>query len=308
MRLRLCAILFVVAVPLFAGRAPAVTVAVPSKVLGTTRSVLVSLPEGYERSKDRYPVLYMTDGEKHLGSAIASADALAGVDRMPPVIIVAIPHTDRIRDLTPTHVDRAMQEGVMRTYPNSGGGRALGRFVAGELIPAIESRFRTAPYRMFAGHSLGGLFGLDLFLESPDLFQAWLIVSPSTGWDGGAIFRRAEALAPRGAKTTVLLMHGEEGEEMASGVERVRASLRARGVEVSVLVFPDDDHITVPMPAYYAGLRRVFKPWFFRILDSDDPEVLSARIVKHYEELSARYGYRIAIPEHRLERIRSLRR
>jgi uncharacterized protein len=305
MRLRTFAVLLL-ALPLFAERAPATKVEIRSKVLGTAPTVLVSLPEGYGRAKEPYPVLYMTDGAKHLDFTIAAIDALADVDRMPPLIVVAIPHADRTRELTPTHVEKMMREGAMQSYPTSGGGRDFERFVSDELIPAIEARYRTAPYRIFAGHSFGGLFGVDLLAAKPALFQAWLIVSPDVAWDDGFLFRRVNEV-PAGARTTVILMHGNEGNEVAAGVERIRALLNGRGIDVAALSFPDDDHITAPMVGYYTGLRRVFAPWFFRILDGDDPDEASVQIVKHYEELSARYGYRIAIPEHRLQRIRNLR-
>ena len=307
MRLRLLAALLLISAPAFAARPPATTISVPSKTFGTARQVLVSLPEGYEKTKQPYPVLYMTDGRKHLDFTAAAVDALSDVDRMPPLIIVAIPHADRTRELTPTHVDQMMREGAMQKYPTSGGGRDFGRFVSDELIPAIDARYRTAPYRIFAGHSFGGLFGLDLLVAKPVLFQAWLIASPDVAWDDGFLFRRVQELAAP-ARTTVILMRGNEGEELAAGIERLRVLLSGRGVDVSALVFPDDDHITAPMAGYYAGLRRVFQPWFFRILDGDDPDDVSARIVKHYEALSARYGYRIPIPEHRLTRIRNLKR
>jgi len=300
-------VLLLTSVPVLADRAPATTISVHSKILGTARQVLVSLPEGYVRTKQLYPVLYMTDGRRHLDFTTAAGDALADVDRMPPLIIVAIPHGDRTRDLTPTRVEQMLREGTMQSYPTSGGGREFGRFVSEELIPAIDARYRTAPYRIFAGHSFGGLFGLDLFVAKPALFNAWLIVSPDVAWDDGLIFRRMQELAAA-ARTSVILMQGNEGEELAAGIERLRVLVKAAGVEVSVLTFPDDDHVTAPMVAYYAGLRRVFKPWFFRILDGDDPEEVSVRIVRHYDELSARYGYRIPIPEYRLTRIHNLRK
>lgn len=308
----LAGLLLVTSLPLFAARPPAAKLSVASRALGETRTVLVSLPEGYESTAERYPVLYMTDGKAHLEHTVASLDALAGVLRMPPMIVVAITHADRIRDLTPTHVDEDVIEGAKRTFPTSGGAPKFAAFLADELIPAIDARYRTVPCRLFAGHSLGALLGLHLLLERPALFNAWLLVSPSAYWDKHSILQRAETFGAQTtpATTTVVLMRGDEGDEMERDVARLAAALskaRERGLALHVVSFPEDDHVTVPIPAFYAGVRHFFRPWFFRILDSDDPATLSERIVKHYEELTRRYGFRVAIPKNRLDRINDLR-
>ena len=301
-------LLLIASFPMFAARPAATKFSVASRHLSEQRSVLVSLPKGYEKAGERYPVLYMTDGDVHLDHTAAALDAIADVLRMPPIIIVAIPHADRTKDLTPTHVAEDFREGAMRNYPTSGGGRKFGAFIVDELIPAIDGSFRTVPCRLFAGYSFGGLLGLDMMFDRPALFSAWIIVSPDTHWDHEYILERArkfaEGTAP--APTTVVLMRGDEGDEMARGVERltvVLESLRARGLDAHVTVFPDDDHLTVPVPAFYAGVRHFFRPWFFRILDDDDPDTLYARALKHHGDLSARYGFSVEMPENRFSRI-----
>ena len=82
---------------------------------------------------------------------------------MPEVILVAVVNTDRTRDLTPTKIaDRPGETG--------GADRFLD-FFEKELIPAIESRYRTQKFRVFAGHSLGGLFALHALFTRPELFD-----------------------------------------------------------------------------------------------------------------------------------------
>lgn len=71
-------------------------------MLGEDRVVLVRTPPGYEANKLAYPVLYMTDGNAHLGHTASTIEFLARNGRMPEMIIVGITNTDRTRDLTPT--------------------------------------------------------------------------------------------------------------------------------------------------------------------------------------------------------------
>jgi predicted alpha/beta superfamily hydrolase len=53
-------------------------------------------------------------------------------------------------------------------------------FVERELIPYIEARYRADPQRRaLGGHSLGGLFGAYALLTKPELFQHYILSSPS---------------------------------------------------------------------------------------------------------------------------------
>jgi predicted alpha/beta superfamily hydrolase len=90
--------------------------------------------------------------------------------------------TDRTRDLTPTHADIKNPDGTVTAFPTSGGADRFLDFIQTELIPEIEKRYRTAPYRIFAGRSLGGLLAIHALFTRPDLFNAYIAVSPSSPW------------------------------------------------------------------------------------------------------------------------------
>src|SRR5882724_7629296 len=75
---------------------------IKSSVLGEDRIILVRTPPGYEKSKLAYPVLYMTDGDAHIGHTASTIEFLSRNGRMPEMIVVGITNTDRTRDLTPT--------------------------------------------------------------------------------------------------------------------------------------------------------------------------------------------------------------
>src|SRR5262249_11169126 len=158
---------------------PARRLVVKSEVLGEERVALVRTPAGYDAGEQRYPVLYMTDGAAQRGHTAGTIDFLARLGRMPEMIVVAITNTDRTRDLTPT---RAAGPGGPGPATSGGGDKFL-KFIETELIPQVEKTYRTQPYRVFAGHSLGGLLALHAFATRNDLFQAYVAVSPSLFWD-----------------------------------------------------------------------------------------------------------------------------
>ena len=84
---------------------PGVTsLTVKSEVLGEDRRILVRTPQGYEAGKQRYPVLYLLDGDAHIAHTSSTVEFLARNGRMSELIVVAIPNTDRTRDLSPTHI------------------------------------------------------------------------------------------------------------------------------------------------------------------------------------------------------------
>src|SRR5579864_4177731 len=128
---------------------------VHSNVLNEDRVVWVRTPHGYDLGKDQLPVLYLTDGDGHINEIGSTIDFLVDNGRMPPLIVIGIANTDRTRDLTPTHSSDKDSSGK-ETMPTSGGGDRFFDFIQTELMPEIEKRYRTAPYRIFAGHSLGG--------------------------------------------------------------------------------------------------------------------------------------------------------
>src|SRR5687768_12083801 len=123
-----------------------------STVLGEDRIVLVRTPVGYETNKESYPVLYMTDGDAHMGHTAATVEFLTRNGRMSELIVVGVTNTDRTRDLTPTKSTQKNAAGVVQ-FPSAGGADNFLKFFETELIPEIEKTYRVQPYRVLAGHS-----------------------------------------------------------------------------------------------------------------------------------------------------------
>lgn len=274
---------------------------IDSRVMSEKRTILVSLPQSYANGARAYPVLYMTDGDAQLAHTAATVAFLARNGRVPEMIVVGINNTDRTRDLTPTHVASQTIEGRVFESPTSGGADRFLSFIETEVIPAIEQRYRTEPYRVFAGHSFGGLFALHALFTKPKLFNSWIAVSPSLNWDGGYVERRAKEFlktTPQLDATLVFTLGNEPG--IAGPAESLRKLLRARGprgFEAELLVFRDEDHGSVVMPSHYAALRRIFESWRFPMPNDVDPRTLYARAEQHFAHVSKRAGYAVKVPE-----------
>src|SRR5579884_349654 len=80
------------------------TVQLRSKTLKESRYLFIAKPAGYASGSDRYPVLYLLDGETHFRYTAAIVDFLAANDRIPKMLVVGIASGDsrkRTHDLTP---------------------------------------------------------------------------------------------------------------------------------------------------------------------------------------------------------------
>ena len=169
-----------------------------SRILRNRRDVLVYLPRQYRRTRDRYPVLYLQDGQNVFDAATAFGGVEWGVDEtaqrlirdklLAPLIIVAVANTgeQRVHEYAPTRgrLDkRKRSKGMLRQY---------GKFLIEELKPFIDRKYRTRPDAEstgLGGSSLGGLATLALGLWFPNVFTRLMVMSPSIWWDDCAMFR-----------------------------------------------------------------------------------------------------------------------
>lgn len=280
-----------------------VRVEIDSTVLGEKRVALVRVPASYRSGARAYPVLYMTDGDAQLAHTVATVDFLARQGRMPEVIVVGVSNTDRTRDLTPTHLaETNFGEGTeVFRFPTSGGADKFLSFFETELIPAIESRYRVQPYRVFAGHSFGGLFALHALFAKPKLFNAWIAVSPSLNWDDRYVARRAQEFvkANRELSGKLVFTLGDEQQvkKAFDALKKFFAAKAPKGFEVESYYFGDEDHGSVVLPSHYAALKQIFASWRFTFDRHDDPKTLLARATEHYARVSKEAGFEVPIPE-----------
>ncbi len=264
-----------------------------SQILGEERTVLVRVPPNYARGAgEKYPVVYMLDAhppQNAMMAGIIEQQAWGGT--MPEMIIVGIQNTNRGRDLTPTKTERA----------GSGGGDKFLDFLEKEVIPLIEKNYRTEPFRIFAGHSLGGLTAVYAFVSRPDLFNAYIAASPVLHWDNDFVIKRAEEVfrQNRDWKKTMFIGIGNEPDYVKgfNTFQNLLKRTKPKNFEYEFREFPDDNHGSVVLPAYYAGFRKIFAGW-------TPPQTGNvADLETHYRRLSERFGYQIKIPEATLNQI-----
>jgi predicted alpha/beta superfamily hydrolase len=205
-----------------------------SPQLGNRRDILVYLPPSYDRTRRRYPVLYMHDGQNLFDRATsfgeewevdqtleaASAEGLEA-------IVVGIPNLgkERLNEYSPWH-DRRHNQG--------GSGEAYLEFIVHTLKPIIDRDFRTMPGREstgIAGSSMGGLISLYAFFKHPQVFGFAGVMSPAL-WFGGRSIYPFVMERPFVPGRIYLDVGTSEGSEELHDVRRLKDILTQKGYRV----------------------------------------------------------------------------
>jgi uncharacterized protein len=271
-----------------------------SKVLNEDRTIWVRMPAGAQGKKDRYAVAYVTDASQNINHFGSSIDFIANANLMPPLIVVAIANTDRVRDLTPTRADVKDPDGSVESYPTSGGADKFLDFIQTELVPEIDKRFSTQPFRIIVGHSLGGSFAIHALMNRPQLFQACIATSPSLWWDDFYTLRQAQQFFPKQKEfhKTLFFALANEGGPMGEGFDalrRVFTAARPAGFVVESARYDDELHRSTELRGHYAGLRTIFAGWPVPLDPSTRrPAGGLAGIEQHYRALSEHFGFAVS--------------
>jgi predicted alpha/beta superfamily hydrolase len=307
-----------------------------SRVLGEPRTYSVYVPKSAQDplyARQRYPVLYVLDGETQFQSVVTTAERLAAARVIPEAIIVAVHNTNRVRDFTPTHITSGYYMS-REEATSSGGGENFTRFLQQELAPHIDSLYSTTSYRMLIGHSLGGLLVLHTLLHHPTAFQAYVAIDPSLWWDEGLLVRQASALLkqPQLAGKTLFLPIATAFKETVDTVALTQrstpksrallavpdfvAQLRnhpSNGLRWSAPTYRQEGHNTMALPGTYDGLRYAFSAHRFLSVDNIkffEPSVrtLRAQALKDSmlvgcQAISRQLGYSVAPPEGLVNRL-----
>lgn len=250
-----------------------------SAFLPDDRDVLVWLPPDYGRSRSRYPVLYMHDGQNLFDPQTAcqkgqhwrvgeTATELIDAGRIEPLIIVGIHNTgaSRIQEYTPTK-DRKRGGGLADDY---------GRLIVEELKPLIDGTYRTRPEASstgLAGSSLGALATLHLAYRHPSAFNRLALHSPSVWWDRRTILRTVRGTRPKPPFRFWVDMGTAEGRRGLDDARLLKAALVGAGfVEGEDLRYGEYEGATHSERAWASRVGPMLE-WLFPKEPGDTPGI-----------------------------------
>ena len=263
---------------------------VHSSVLSEERSYRVHLPDSYRWATNRrYPVLYLLDGGSQFVQATAAVDHLAGSGEIPELIVVGIDNTVRMRDFTPTDWE---------AWVGGGGAPNFKRFLATELIPAVERDWRANDYRILSGHSLGGLFALYALADEPALFRGYLALAPSLDWDGNYPQHALDKsfAAQKATNAYLYIARADDFGRARADYDALVGVLKhkaPRGLRWNERAFPDETHRSLSLLATIDGLRRLYAGYRYH------PDLMPKGLAyaeQHYANVSKTVGTTLPVP------------
>ncbi len=298
-----------------------------SNTLHEQRKIWVYVPEEDNSGtflKQKYPVVYLLDGDAHFYSVVGLIQQLSSVNGntiCPKMIVVGIPNTDRTRDLTPTHVDVDPPYMDSAGSKSSGGGEHFISFIEKELVPHIDSLYPTTPYKMLIGHSFGGLTVINTLIHHAHLFNSYVAIDPSMWWDKQKLLKEAKQDLAAKKYDGISLFLGiantmEKGmdtlhvkKDTSSMTRHIRSILalssylnsnKKNGLKFNYKYYKDDNHGSVPLITEYDAMHFIFDFYNFQLNFKDffDGKLeLDHALSEHYKKVSEHMGYTINPPE-----------
>jgi hypothetical protein len=268
-----------------------------SEAIGEMRTYQVHRPPDYDISNARYPVVVVLDGEENFEHTSSTVDFLAAAERLPAMLVVGVPNTDRRRDMDTT---------------SASGSSAFLQFITTELIPKVDRDYRTRPFRILVGHSDAGLYALYSMMHAPEVFRGYVAIAPAFG-DNRELPKTIDTFLrkrPDHALNADLFLAADNSPGQAlSGAWELSSYLNDRATNVGDLRFTfrryTESHATVPLVGVYEGLQSIFADW---ALDPEEAFAIFeqgglAAIDKRFAALSTRLGFPVLLPDEVLFRI-----
>jgi predicted alpha/beta superfamily hydrolase len=237
------------------------TLHINSTILEEERILNIYLPNGYsEDSSKIYPVIYLLDGSKdedfiHV-SGIVQFGSFSWINMIPESIVVGISNVDRKRDFTYPSQNLLDQ----KEFPTTGASGKFIEFIEKELQPLIDSAYHTSSKKTLIGQSLGGLLATEVLFEQPQLFDNYIIVSPSLWWDDENLLDREVPLL-NGVKA-VYIAGGKEGalmERTAKALYNKLDDSENDKLDLFYEFFEDKTHGDILHIAVYRAFEEIFK-------------------------------------------------
>jgi len=253
--------------------------------------------------------LYLLDGSAHFYSTVGIIQQHSqanGNGTLPEMIVVAIENTNRVRDFVPSN--------------NLDNPNPFIEFLSSELIPHIDKNYKTAPYKMLVGHSLGGLAVIDILTNFSELFNAHIAIDPSMWYDnekyltntisklpkqnmnGKRLFIGTANTLPKGMELSQLKNDKSFETQHIRSIFKLDEYLKSNtnGLHYGSMYYENETHNTVPLISEYDGLRFIFDYYLFDATEkdfADSTDSIASKLKTHYANVTEKMGYMNAVPE-----------
>lgn len=261
-----------------------------SEFLGETRTILVRLPADYsEDTKKSYPVLITLNDEDNFKWASSIVDVQSSRFGIEDMIVVGLPHSGSYsKDNYPFK-----KKGSVEPNPQA---QNHAKFIREEALPYIEKNYRTNGGRFLVGHSLSGLFVINMFMQYPELFSTYVVLSPSVQHAPqlpGVLKEFFESNASLSGSVYVSMgdMEHQQIQQGYKGLKSVFDEHAPKGLFWTVNYMDNTDHLLAAFKGTYDSLTWIYRDWYLH--DTEMQQSTLEDYITHYKSLSERLKYTI---------------
>lgn len=234
---------------------------IQSKHLSEERKLNVYLPKDYHPDSTKtYNTIYLLDGSAHedFPHITGLVQFMKLSQQMPEMIVVGIENVDRKRDFTYPSKDSL----DIKDFPTQGGSAKFISFIKNEVKPLINKNYKTNKHDILIGQSFGGLLATEILLNHKNLFDDYIIISPSLWWDRFTMLKNSDELFLKNdySKKAVFLSVGKEHPTMNKVADELAKRLKKSNVlNFHYKINLDEDHATILHPAVFDAFKTLYK-------------------------------------------------
>jgi hypothetical protein len=234
-----------------------------SRTIKDTFKIFICLPKNYDKNKDTYPAVYILDANVAFDMISTLMKLISNGLDCKQAIYVGVGYKDfMVMDsLRGRDYSYPQKDGI----PGSGGGKQFTAFLRNELIPYIDSTYRTkSGDNTLIGHSLGGYFVfynmLSSALEDKPVFRNYIAGSPFVINDKYLVDLEQKLAAKTDSLPVKLFMcSGTIGDvdSMLIVFTDIFKKRNYKRFEFKSIELKDFDHMDVLFPTWSKGLRYI---------------------------------------------------
>jgi predicted alpha/beta superfamily hydrolase len=223
-----------------------------SSKLGKTRELKIQLPRSYNYDKNNtYPLFIVLDGDYLFEAVSGNVDYYSYWEDMPEAIVVGVNQFDSRFDDTMYSEQNSLPVET---------GAAFFEFIGAELIPFIETTYRTGKFKVAIGHGETANFINYYLLKEKPIFQAYIAMSPELA--PKMIQYLPERLSKIPTKTFYYLATTQNDSEsikkMAEALDTDVKAIDNKNLLYKYDVFEKPMHYAVPAHALPNALENIF--------------------------------------------------
>jgi predicted alpha/beta superfamily hydrolase len=223
-----------------------------SSKLGKTRELKIQLPRSYNYDKNNtYPLFIVLDGDYLFEAVSGNVDYYSYWEDMPEAIVVGVNQFDSRFDDTMYSEQNSLPVET---------GAAFFEFIGAELIPFIETTYRTGKFKVAIGHGETANFINYYLLKEKPIFQAYIAMSPELA--PKMIQYLPERLSKIPTKTFYYLATTQNDSEsikkMAEALDTDVKAIDNKNLLYKYDVFEKPMHYSVPTHALPNALENIF--------------------------------------------------